>query len=183
LREGSEFTIDRWDVWRPPDDGPGRAAVGCFGVDLGTWTDEATPLALERLSASMGAVALRLDGTSELHLAATEHAGAVVEQAFVRVAAPPGPTVARTFLGFAGPGDSPHLRGCFALCAPTTGACEGSLSSASATDFVAPPPASFPVRALVFGVHHPRGVAMGSVGLFVLLGVVAVWTRPRSRRK
>jgi hypothetical protein len=183
LREGSDLAVDRWDAWGAPDDGPGRAVSGCVGVDLGTWTDEATPFALDRLTATVGAIAARLDAGAELHLARTERTEAVVAQTFAGVTDTQGPPVARTFLGFTGPSDHPHLRGCFALCAPATPACEQALATATTSEFVAPPPATAPLRAVVFGVHHPRAVALSGVTLFLLLGVVGVLTRPRSRRK
>ncbi len=183
LREGSDLTLDRWNAWRAPDDAPGHAVSGCIGVDLGTWTDEATALALDRLTAITGAVATRLDPTAELHLARTERTDTVVAQTFVGGADGQGPPVGRTFLGFTGPRDHPHLRGCFALCAPATPACEEALAAATTSAFVVPPETSAPLRAVVFGVHHPRAVAVGAVTLFLLLGVVGVWTRPRPRRK
>ena len=183
LRESLDVAIDRWDAWRAPDDGPGRAASACFGVDLGTWTDEATPFALDRLAAMTAAIATRLDATAELHLSRTDCADAVVAQAFVGGVDPHATPVARTFLGFTGPRDHPHLRACFVLCAPTTPACEVAIAATTTSGFVAAPEASAPVRAVVFGVHHPRAVAAGGVTLFLLLGVVGVWTRPRPRRK
>jgi len=181
---GTEITIDRWDAWRAPDDGAGRAVSACLGVDLRTWADEATPFALDRLAATAGSVASRLDPALGLQASRTERTGVVATQTFVDRDRPLGPAVARTFLGFAGAAAPPHLRACFVVCAPTTRACEVALAAARPTsEFAAPPPASAPLRALVLGVHHPRAVAAGGAALFVLSGLVAVWTRPRPRRK
>ncbi len=183
LSAGSDVTIDLWSSWRAPDGGEGRAVSACFGMDLGTWIDEATPVALERLASTASSVALRLDGASPgMRVVREERSPEATEQALALPGAKDAPVVARTVLGFASGGE-PRVTGCFVLCSPTTRDCERSVETAKAEGFVPPPPASAFARSVAYGIHHPRGVAAASVALFLLAGVVAVWTRPRPRRK
>jgi hypothetical protein len=199
LGAGSEVAIDRWNAWAAPDGAPGRAVSACLGVDLDAWIDEATPVALERLAAAAGRVAGGLDGAmTSLHVVGEERTAVTAGQTLARSRGVgvgvdvDARGVARTVLGFTTmrgpmPGDAraparTRGRGCFVVCAPTTLECEHAMSAAVAVGFVAPPPPGAVGRGLACGVHHPRAVAASCASLLLLAGIVAVWTRPRTRR-
>jgi len=182
---GSEVGIDRWSAWQSPNvgGGAGYAVAGCIGLDLGAWTDEAAPIAFDRLDGAAASVAYRLDPTAGFTTRREQTVGPVVVHDIATGSGAEAHTVAKTFLGFVSALGRPRLRGCFVLCAPTTSACEEQVAAATATGFVAPPPAGSLLRATAVAIHHPRTVAGLGVTLFFALGVVAVWTRPRPRRK
>jgi len=182
----SGVTVDEWAAWEAPagtQAAPGRVVVGCLGVELDTWTDEATPLAIERLQATTRSVAAQLDPATVLRALREERTPTMTAQELNRV--DDAAIVARTFLGFTrpSPGTSPRIEGCLVVCAPATAECEATLAKAIPPAFVPPPPASVVLRSVVYGVHHARAVAEAGATLFLLLGVVAVRTRPRPRRK
>jgi hypothetical protein len=179
----SGVAVDHWEAWRAPDASGGRAVSACLGLDLSAWADEATPIALDRLHATMTTVATALDPPMTLRWASERRHGAVVEQTFVDSDSGRASVVARTFVGFAHAASGPRLRGCFVLCAPTSGPCEGGLLQATAPSFVPPPAASVPLRVVVLGMHQPRAVAAGAVMLFFTVGLAALWTRPRPQRR
>jgi hypothetical protein len=180
----SELSLDSWRVWEEPAPGAGRAVSECLGLNLSTWTEEASPLAMERLQATMSAVAAKLTSGGALRVRGEERRGDMVTQDLVGSGESEGKLAGRALLGFVHVDHSPRLEGCFLLCAPTTAACERALASAApGPGLVAPPAASAPLRAVVFGIHHARGVLVGAAALFVVLGLVAIWTRPRPRTK
>ncbi len=183
LGPGSEVTVDRWEAWREAEGGPGRAVAACLGVDLGAWTDEATPVALERVLATTRTVAAGLDPGVELRVLGEDRSAIGASQRLARVGDGAERVVARTVLGFTRPGPRPHLAGCFVVCAPTSAACEDALGTLDTSGFVPPPPPGALLRGVALGIHHPRAVAMSAAALFFLLGAVAIWTRPRPRRK
>ena len=177
------IAVDRWEAWGSPTDASARLLAGCFGRDLGTWTSEATPIVLERLAATIAAVAGRLESPGGLRVVAEKHSDRVTEQTLRGTAGLEGRADARTFLAFTKVGDRPRLRACFVLCTRPTPACEDAMSLASVASSDVPPPPSVPLRAVVFAVHHPRAATFSLVALFFVAGIVAVWKRPRPRRK
>jgi hypothetical protein len=183
LGQGVGVTIERWLSWREPE-GRGRAVSACFGMDVPTWVDEAMPIALERVAATAGATATELDPSIVgLHVAREETTATTKGEVFVRTGDDTRHEVLRTVVGFAAATETPHVTGCFLLCAPSTEACEVAAAAAPLLGFTAPPRANALARSLVFGVHHPRVVVASGAALFMLVGVVAVWTRPRPRRR
>ena len=179
LGRASEVSIDSWGAWAPSL-GDGRAVSACLGLDVSTWTEEATPIALERLTGTASGVAVRLTSFENLYVEHQEQRADVASQTLV---SHDGAVSLRTFLGFTAH-DSPRLSGCFVLCAPTTPACDAALAAATPVGpFVPPPRPTVALQALVLAVHHPRDVAAGAVALFVAIGVAAIWMRPRPRTK
>lgn len=180
----SELAMDEWRAWRSPEDAGTLVVSACVGTDLGAWTSEATPIALERLDAIVGATLADQGAPVALGVRREDRNGVVVEQTLVGVGNLADRAVARTFLGFTTDSERPRLRGCFVLCTSTSHPCETALSRATAGASFGPPPrASAPLRAIAYGLHHSRAVAACSVSVLFLAGVVAVWTRPRPRRK
>jgi hypothetical protein len=181
LGAGANISVEIWDAWQPPGNDDQRVVSGCLGTDLRTWTPEAAPIALERLDAVVSATLTRLDLPPALRVT-RELRGDVTEEWLAGDGDAHGS--ARTFLGFTSRDGEPHLLGCFVLCAPASVACDDAIEHATPTSaFVPPPAASLPLRAVVLGVHHSRAVALGATALFVLAGALAIWTRPRPRRK
>jgi hypothetical protein len=182
LGSSTSLAVETCRAWQAPGDRPPRVVSACIGTDLRTWTTEANPIALERLAATAGATLLRLDLPGALKATREAQAGVVTEQWLVGDGEER--TTARTFLGFTSPSGEPHVVGCFVLCAPSTPACDEAMRlAAPTTAFVVPPQPSAPVRALLLAVHHSRATALGAIALFVVAGAVAVWQRPRPRRK
>jgi hypothetical protein len=176
------LAVETWSAWQAPGDGTARVVAACVGTDLRTWTREANPLALERLEATVGATLIRLELPGALRVTREVQAGVVTEQWLVGEGNEP--TTARTFLGFTSPGGEAHVVGCFVLCAPSSPACDETMRvAAPTTAFVPPPQPNAALRALLLAVHHSRATALGAIALFVVAGVVAVWQRPRPRRK
>jgi hypothetical protein len=180
LGAGASVVVESWSAWRAPLDDAPHVIGGCVGLDVSTWTDEATPIAEGRLAGMAQSTLTRLDLPDALTVI-REDRGAVVAQEWL---GQDGVASARTFLGFTSRAGQPHLEGCFIVCAPHTRPCADAMSLASPTSAFVPPPAtSAPLRAVVFAVHHSRAVATCGIALFFVAGVLAVWTRPRPRRK
>jgi hypothetical protein len=182
LAKGGGVSVDAWSAWSDPN-AAAHAVHGCLGTDLGTWTDELGPFALERVAATMSTVATKLTGTTSLRAETVQHLGNVTTQSFAS-AGDDAHVVGRTFLGFASTPRGPRIEGCFILCAPTTPTCDEALDAATPNAAFVPAPAtSPPLRALVFGVHHPLAVAITLLSALCVLGVVAIVTRRRPRTK
>jgi hypothetical protein len=176
---GASVVVESWNAWRAPGDAAPHLVAGCVGLDVSTWADEATPIALDRLAGMAQSTLTRLQAPGALPVTREDRAAVVAQQWLGEDVA-----AARTFLGFTARAGRPHLEGCFLVCAPRTQACVDALNLASPTSaFVVPPAASAPLRAVVFAIHHSRGVAASWIALFFVAGVLAVWTRPRPRRK
>jgi hypothetical protein len=83
---------------------------------------------------------------------------------------------ARTFLGF----DESRVFTCFATCAGDD-ACTRTIAEARLTGSLAPPRPGLGLRAVTWGVHHPRGTATGGGVAIAILAVLAVVLRRRPR--
>jgi len=179
---GTELAFDAWEAWRAPEDASARLVSGCVGIDLAAWTPDATPIAIDRLHGVVASTLAALGSPGPLRIEREEHGERVTEHVLSGSGPLEGRVLGRTVLGFTANGSVTRLRGCFDVCANVTPACETALRHATASGYVSPPPPNAPLRALVFGIHHARGVAWSSVALFIAVGVVAVWRRPRPRR-
>ena len=179
LPEGSELAVDKALGWRAPA-GEARASAACVGMDLHTWTEEVVPIAVDRLDGLVGSIVTRHDRGVTLRLIREERSGGIVER---WLGSEGGAPVARTVLGFVGPRGKTRLEACFVVCAPADDACEQAVERSTAEGFVAPPPATIWVRAIATGARHPRMMATTTIALFLLVGIVLVWTRPRAPRK
>jgi len=173
-------TIDGWEAWQAPS-GSGHSVRGCFGLDLSTWSDEATPLAFERIDAMAGSVGARFEPGLAVGVVHEERGETTLTHMLSRP--PNGEPVAETFLGFVSAAGQPRLEACFVVCIAPGDKCAAPLAEAAPPIFVPPPRASGIVQALVLGMHHPDGVASAGLMLFLSVGALAVATRPRPRRK
>lgn len=175
-----------WSAWAPPGATDARLATGCFAAETATWTDEAQPLALDKIAQTATSTALRMAGAG-LDVGAlaptatlgTLGPGQVVSQRLEGRGA-----VARSFLGFV-PG---RVVGCFVLCVEperaTGQTCAPSVEGARATgDFQAPPAASVGLRVVLAAVHHPQSAAGALVAAGVIGAIGALLTRKKPRRR
>jgi hypothetical protein len=175
-----------WHAWGPLGQGD-RAALmtACFGGEIRAWTDEAEPLALDRLRAVVSSTALRAARVGGLRVRSSEHAGSVTSEQIDGAGDAEGALAARTFLGFVDAGDAAgHLVGCFALCVTNLHGCQASVDRSTLEGaFVPSPRPTTAVRALVAMVHHPTATFGSMAILSCLLGVIALVTRKRPRTK
>jgi hypothetical protein len=188
LASAEQVHVLTWQAWRPPGIPPeGPALVtACFAGRTSAWTPEAEPVVLERLGAVVSSTALRVSKVGQRRVASTEHLGAMTSERLEGVGDAADRLVAKTFLGFvdAGDGSPGSLAGCFALCTMDLPACEPSVERAGVdAAFVAPPPPTLAVRAVVAMAHHPSLSAASALTLSLLAGVIAVATRRRPRTK
>jgi hypothetical protein len=184
LGDGSPVTLDHWEAYGAPDGETGTAVSACFGVSLGQWADEATPIADERLDSAAIGTAVRIDPSLALHFVGESRQGAVRERVLAEHDSPEHGAMAKTFLGFEEQDGRSRLEACFVLCASRASACADAIDHLPAPEgFVPPPPPGLLLRSVVFGVHHPRGIATSAVVIFVVLSLVAIHTRPRAHRK
>jgi hypothetical protein len=174
-----------WQAWGPPGQGDRASLItACFGGEIHAWTDEAEPIALDRLRAVVSSTALRVARVGGLRIRSGEHAGSVTSERIDGTGDAEGALAARTFLGFVDAGDSAgHLVGCFALCVRDLD-CQASVDRSTLEGaFVPSPRPTMAVRALVAMVHHPSATFGSMAILSCLLGVVALVTRKRPRAK
>jgi hypothetical protein len=199
-----------WSAWRPPPFAGGSAGelvVGCLGGNPGTWSAEAEPLVFRYLHALVGSTVLRVArpgpsasaGTSlgEFRVASTTREGNVTRERLEGTGDAEGALTGQVFLGFtpsataitsasrdAEPTEQANLVGCFALCTGAQAGCEESVVAATAShDFVAPPPPSLSLRAVLGMIHHPTATLAWTLALSLLVGFVLVTTRRRPRTK
>jgi len=158
----------------------------CFAGETSWWTPEAEPVVLERLGAVVSSTALRVARVGGRRVVSTERTRASTSERILGSGDAEGQLVAKTFLGFvdAGDGSPGSLVGCFALCTTDLPACAPSVERANVeATFVAAPPPTLLVRAVVAMAHHPSVTAASVLAVSVLACVVAVATRHRPRTK
>jgi hypothetical protein len=187
LSQTPDVRVVTWQAWGPRE---GRDAAhlvaGCFGGETRVWTEEAEPIALDRLRAVASSTALRAARVGGVRVLSTEHAGSVTSERIDGSGDAEGVLVARTFLGFVDSGDAAagHLMGCFALCVADLRGCRASVDGAVVEGaFVPSPRPTMATRALVAMVHHPSATFESIAALSCVLGVVALVTRKRPRTK
>jgi hypothetical protein len=185
LSQTPEVRVLGWQAWNAPDEASHFVAA-CFDRDTRAWTEEAEPIVLERLRATVSSTALRIARVGGVRVRSIEHAGGLTSEWLDGTGDAGTELTARTFLGFVDTGEvaARRLVACFALCASDRHACQASVDGASVDGtFVRAPPPTPTVRALVTMAHHPSATLGSLAILSSLLGILAVVTRKRPRTK
>jgi hypothetical protein len=181
-----------WEAWAKADaSAPGELVAGCWSADPGTWTPEIEPLVLERLTAMVSSVSLRIAQFGEYRALPSTSQGNLTSRRLLGSGDSEHRLSAQIFLGFAArgagqeaPRSSGTLVGCFALCTMDEAQCGGPIEEATvAAQFVPPPGPTLSLSALVAMVHHPT-TSLGLVLTFALLvgaGLVVTRRRPRTK--
>ncbi len=177
--------VASWAAWRSGD-GAAHLVAACFDVTTGGWTPDADGIARGKLHETIAGVAVRAGGAGELLVTETHAEPSVTSRTYAGRAGPDGATrTARSAQGFVA-APEPTLASCFALCVDraSPARCDEAIRSARfSRDFVPPPAPGFALRALSALVHHPDVTAWGGATLLVALGVLAIATRKRPKRR
>lgn len=158
-----------WDTWQQ---GPATFTIGCFGFELGGYSEELAPIVFERLEPFVVRAAGGREGPRTL--APSSNADPNSRWQTLRFATP-GDGRAEATLAFAF--QQTQLRACFAVCrAPadesTLATCRPLLAEASFSEPTSPlPPPSLAQRGALIVLGHPEQAGwafMASIGLAVL---------------
>ena len=175
----SEIALQQWDA-RCADDGCKTELVAaCYRADLGTWSPEIDPLAMDKLAEVSAGVARRVRGDAALG---------------ERESAPMGPARSETLVGegatartiFAFSASPVALHACTAVCVGPAGrapSCANATEGARLVGDVGEPPATSLALAGVLGaIHHPTAAFAGATALLLLSSALAIVLRPNRRR-
>jgi len=189
IAESSGARFVQWQAARSASD-DAALAVGCVATPIPGWIEDMRPAVEARTVALAGAVAARITGAP---VDARVEDGSLALRAANDLG---GPLVGRaqSFVGF----DDAHVVTCVATCAATgatrrhepargptpdasTSDCPHVIAGARLEAALPPPKPGVGLRAATWAVHHPRPVALGGLGLVVLVGILAVVGRRRPR--
>lgn len=171
LSETPQITLESWTV---DTDGPAMLVTACFGGQAGSWLPEADDVAMQKLSQITLSTAMRAGLDVSMRPVGDAREGAVRTQTLEGEG-----LRAKTLLGFEAGGAA---RGCFVLCVRGGSSCrEAADRSHLDGALVEPPPPRAAMRALSWAVHHPAHAGSAILGVFVLGGIVAIFTRRRVR--
>ena len=193
LSQTAGVRLESWQAWTQADaSSPAELVTGCWSADPGTWTPEAEPLVLERLTAMVSSTSLRIARIGDYRALPATRQGNLTSQRLLGSGEAEHRLSAQVFLGFvapvtergAAPSSEPPLVGCFALCTTDEPSCAAAVEEATvAADFVPPSRPTLSLSALVTVIHYPR-TSLGVLLTFSLLVAVAlVVTRRRPRTK